>query len=153
MRAFALVVTVVACGGASKPATGPSTKAGAVPLVGLEGASFGDRVERITAAFPGAYAEGDRVWHEKAWVENRPAVVMFALERGALRSLTVAFDTDCDVLDDLAAQLDAHLGKRTDAETGIAAWSRGGWDLALYCANSDAGDYLRLDARPAFDPG
>jgi hypothetical protein len=152
MRAIAIAafVAVAACGGTSKPTAGPTTHAGAVPLVGLEAASFGDSVEGITAAFPGAQAEGDRVWLEHAWVENLPAVVMFDFERGSLRTLTVAFDTECDLIDDLGALLDGRLGKRTNSEADIAAWNHSGWDLALYCANSDAGEFPRLDVRPSF---
>jgi len=148
MRELVVLVAVAACGGPSKPAAAP-TVAGAVPIAGLEAASLGDTAAQLEAAFPVASLEGDRVWLEHAQVESLPAVVMFDVSGGGLRTVTVAFDSGCDVLDDLGHALDAELGKRSSAEAGIAAWSHAGWDIALYCATGSAGRFPRLDVRPA----
>jgi hypothetical protein len=147
---FALALALAACGGKSKPPPPPSGHAGAVPLVGLEDVTFGESPDEVIKRFPGAYLEGDRVFLEKGAVENLPAVVMFGFQQGILTSLTVAFDTECEIVDLLGEQLDAHLGKRTSAEAGIASWNQAGWDLALYCAHGDEGEFPRLDVRPAF---
>jgi hypothetical protein len=149
LLAATVACSVVACGGGHKPAAAPASNAGAVPLAGLEAATFGDPLEEIEAAFPGAELQSDHLWLEDVEVEGIPAVVMLGFDHGALRTVTVAFDLSCDLFGQLAEVLDAKLGARTNSEPGIAAWNRAGWDLALYCATGDAGEFPRLDARPA----
>jgi hypothetical protein len=150
MRELAVVlVTVCACGGGSKGPEGPAPTLAAMPIVGLEGAGLGDSVDEVMAAFPLAQVEGDDLWLEEATVEQRPASVGFRFEGGGLRTATVSFGPICDDAEKLGAILDRRLGKRTSAEPGIAAWSRGGWDVALYCHVDDRMIWLRLDVRPS----
>ncbi len=147
---FAIVASgAAACGGGTKPPAAPASNAGAVPLAGLEAASFGDTAAEIEAAFPDAELQGEQVWLERAEVEGVPAVVMFAFDHGALHTVTVAFDLPCELIGQLGEVLDEKLGKRTSAEAGIAAWSHAGWDAALYCASGKADEFPRLDLRPA----
>jgi hypothetical protein len=150
MRAFAIVFALVsACGGGSKGPEGPAPTLEAMPILGLEGAGLGDSLDEVKAAFPLAEVEGDDLWIEEATVEQRPASIGFLFEGGALRSATVSFGKVCDEAEELGASLDRRFGKRTSAEPGIAAWSRGGWDVALYCHADATIMWLRLDVRPS----
>ena len=148
MRSLAISLALLGCGGSGKPPppapSGPPT----FPVAGLEGIELGDPMLDVIAVFPTAEPEGTDLWIEGVTIEERPASVGLIFAEGTLRSAAVAFDDPCDQAGAIAAGLDARLGERASSEPGIAAWSHGRWDLALYCATGPTGDYLRLDVRP-----
>jgi hypothetical protein len=149
MRPLAILIVVAACGGSSKPPP-PAPVSDTMPIAGLEAVKRGASAADVAAVFPTAEAGGeDDLWVEVATIEERQASLGLLFEDGALRSATVAFTDPCDQLDVVAKPLDVRLGKRTSAEPGVAAWSHAGWDVALYCASGDTGDWLRMDVRPA----
>jgi hypothetical protein len=149
-RALVAAALLAGCGGKSKGPP-PVQPPGPMPIAGLDQLERGDSPGEVQVLFPGATVEGDDLWLEEATVEGRPASVGFHFQDGGLRGATVAFAAPCDQLDAIAGALDQRLGKRTSAEEGIAAWSKARWDIALYCAQAEEGDWLRLDVRPGAD--
>lgn len=145
------LMSLVACGGASKPATtgpgnggGATDTAAAAGTTGLPGLDWGATAEAVLAANPRGAASPEGVT-AVAPVDGKNALTVYEIGASGLTMVTTEWTDGFISMDDCAggwkderATLDARLGP-SQADNLAAYWETATASITLACSPNDSG--------------